>query len=118
MAGKTSPRLAEVLERAAPDDPLDVIVELRPAELPAEGTRRERMDAAREAFAVDLREFDGLVAEHGGEVLDSVWLNQTVRARLPAGAVEAVAADPIVVAVDLPRPLEADGQDAWSKPTP
>jgi hypothetical protein len=115
---KVSPRLADELSRMSEPDTVDVVIELTPSGTPGSGTRAERVAAARSAFEDRLGSVTEAVTAAGGEVVDSAWLNQTVRGRLPAGRVEQVAADDAVAVVDLARPLEAEAQPATNKPSP
>ncbi len=105
---KATPRLAAHLAAAGRSD-VEVVVELRPVPPPASGSRQERVAAARAAFDAGLTPVTARIAEVGGTVLETAWINQTVRVRLPAAAVGALAAVDEVAGIDLPRPLEASG---------
>lgn len=105
---KATPRLAAHLAAGAGPD-VEVVVELRPLPPPASGTRQERIAAGRAAFDAELAPVAARVAQVGGEVLDAAWLNQTLRVRLPAGAVPELAAVAEVTRIDLPRPLHGPG---------
>jgi hypothetical protein len=105
MADKVTPRLAERLS-TGPDD-VEVIVELRPLDRPDGGTRQERVAALRDSFAAELGPVAEQITAAGGEVLESAWINQTLRVRLPAAAVDEVAASATVIRIDLPTTLEA-----------
>lgn len=97
---------------AAPE-PVEVVIELAGAPVTSSGpatsgSRAERVAAAQAAFDRDVDAVRRTVAAAGGEVLDTVWLNRTVRGRVPAGGIAAVAADERVAVVDLPRRIELD----------
>lgn len=104
-ADKVTPRLAELLSTRP--DAVEVVVELRPLGWPDGGTRQERVAALRDAFAAELGPVAERITAAGGEVLESAWINQTLRVRLPAAAVDEVAASGAVVRIDLLTTLEA-----------
>lgn len=106
-AGKVTARLSERLGSEPAVDTVEVIVELRPLRPAGTGTRKDRIAALRDEFDVEVRPVADRIAEVGGEVLGTAWINQTVRGRIPSSAVERVAAVDAVVSIDLPRPLEA-----------
>jgi hypothetical protein len=105
---KLSARLVQRLEAEDPGRPVDVVVELVPVDVPTEGTRRERTAAMKETFERDLASVAERIEAAGGEVLESAWINQTVRSRIPAGQVPEVAEADAVSRVDLPTTLEPD----------
>jgi hypothetical protein len=115
---KVAPRLAERLGTTPPPEPVEVVIELAGGPPPASGSRAERMAAARSSFARDLDAVRKTITAAGGEVLDAVWLNRTVRGRVPAGGIPAVAAAEGVAVVDLPRRIEPDAQPATNSPSP
>jgi hypothetical protein len=106
-ADKLSPRLVERLEMVDRVTPIEVVVELRPLDpgaLPV-GSRHERVAALREAFQRELAPVAERIEAAGGSVLETAWLNQTVRSRIPAGQLGRVADDDAVVTIDLARPI-------------
>jgi hypothetical protein len=107
---KLSPRLRQELGAIDESSHLEVIIELQPLEMPKAASRQERMAAMKEGFERELRPVAEKIIQAGGQVLETVWLNQTVRGRLPAGSVEQVAEDETVSGIDLPHKLEPDGQ--------
>ena len=115
---KLSPELTELLRSVDGAEPLQVIVELHPVALPATGTRQERIEAAKSGFARDLEIVRTLVAEAGGQSLEEAWLNRTLRVLLPPQGLDSVAANELVLAIDLPRGLEPDTQEARTNPAP
>jgi hypothetical protein len=105
--GKLSPRLVECLESVDRVTPIEVVVELQPVDvtaLPA-GSRHERVAALQAAFQRELAPVAQRIEAAGGTVLETAWLNQTVRSRLPAGALRSVAEEVAVHAIDLPHPI-------------
>jgi hypothetical protein len=107
---KLSPSLAGHLEQAGRDDLVDLVLELHPAAAPETGgaSRSERVAAAREAFAQGAAPVEHAVHSAGGQVLDSAWINQTLRARVPAGAVAGLARLDAVRVLDLPHALRRE----------
>lgn len=100
---KLSPALqARAAEAPAPDALIDVVVELEPvADAPDAGALRAAFDRSA-APVLDA------IGQAGGEVLGQTWINQTVRARIPAERLGDVAGLAPVMAVDVPHRIEAD----------
>jgi hypothetical protein len=93
---KISPALSEALGAAAEDDVVEVVVELampaggeRAAAQPG-GDRAARVAAARSGFERESAPVEAAIRRAGGEVVSRAWLNQTVLARLPRRALDAV----------------------------
>jgi hypothetical protein len=105
--GKVSARLSERLHAEPALETVEVIVELRPLRPADTGSRKDRIAALRDEFELEAAPVADRIAEVGGEVLGTAWINQTVRGRIPPSAVERVAAADAVISIDLPRPLEA-----------
>lgn len=106
---KLSQRLVEELGAVDEASEVEVVVELQPVQTPQAGSRQERIAAMKERFERELRPVAERIAQAGGRVVETAWLNQTIRSRLPAGEVPRVAEDEAVGAIDLPRRLEAEG---------
>lgn len=115
---KVAPRLAERLDVLAEPEQVEVIIELTGHEMPASGSRQERMAAAKSSFERGLAAVTETITAAGGKVLESAWLNQTVRGRVPAGKVARVAAADGIAVIDLPHRLEADAHPARNDPSP
>jgi len=62
----------------------------------------------RGAFERDAGALEQAVVAAGGQVLASAWLNRTIRARVPAGALRGLSAIDVVETLDLPRRLHPD----------
>lgn len=106
---KLSPDLAEHLEHAGAADLVELVVELQPApSAAADAPRAERIAAAREAFSLASSPVERAIHSAGGEVVGTAWINQTVRARVPADAVAGLAGLDEVRLLDLPRQLTTD----------
>jgi hypothetical protein len=74
MAGKSgskiSPALQERLKAVAPDEPLEVVVQLEPPQIPDDGTRAERIDATKTKFDRAMTDLAGRVSTTGGKVVE------------------------------------------------
>jgi hypothetical protein len=105
---KLSPRVTERLASLDGRSPVEVVVEMLPVEIPATGSRASRIEAVRAGFEQELRRVAERITAAGGEVLETAWINQTVRSSIPAAGLVRVAEDHAVTAIDLPRPLEPD----------
>jgi hypothetical protein len=106
---KLSPQLRQELGGVDKSSQVEVIVELRPVEMPEAGSRQESIAAMKEGFERELRPVADKIIQAGGQVLETAWLNQTVRSRIPAREVSRVAEHEAVSAIDLPHKLEPDG---------
>jgi hypothetical protein len=110
-AAKLNPDLATRLAQADAHDVLDVVLELDPQSEPpaaAPQSRSEQIALRKETFSHDVVPVEEAIHEAGGEVLGRAWINQTVRARVPAQGVEQLSELEKVAALDVPRRLEAD----------
>jgi hypothetical protein len=104
MASEGQQKITEALETqldSAPDNVLDVIVELAP-DPGGEPTTAPEM---KESFQKAAQPVNEAISRYGGEVVDSVWLNRTLHARVPAAKVTALTGLDEVAALDAPRPL-------------
>jgi hypothetical protein len=87
-----------------PDDGLlDVVVELAP-----DPSVPRSVDALREAFAQAAAPVQEAIEGLGGSVVDGAWINRTLRARVPAGRLDAVSSLEAVRALDVPHTLKPD----------
>ena len=103
--------LEENLGRKADDEPIDIVIELNaaPDPRPAAGqSREERTNAAREAFKAIAAPVEQRIQSVGGEVLGQAWINQTLRARVPAGKVKEIVDAEGIASIDLPEQLTRD----------
>ena len=104
--------LATRVEEADDDEVLDIVLELKPAAGTvadtSAGTRAEKIAARQEAFSHSSLPVETAIRQAGGEVVASAWINQTVRARVPAKGVGQLSDLEPVAVVDLPRALEPD----------
>ncbi|MEX5716960.1 hypothetical protein [Geodermatophilus maliterrae] len=107
-AGKLSPRVVERLAAVDGRSPLEVVVEMQPVAVPSTGSRASRVEAVKAGFERELAGVAERIAAVGGQVLETAWINQTVRSSIPAAELVRVAEDDAVAAIDLPRPLEPD----------
>lgn len=110
-AAKLSRVLAERVDQAAPGEVLDLVVELHPRRVESApgASREERIAPVRDAFQRDAAPVEAAIQALGGEVVDAAWINQTVRARLPAAGVARLAELSQVVMLDVARRLSSEG---------
>lgn len=108
MASKVSRDLADEAGGRSDSEAIELVVELRGPEAPSEGTRSSRIADQKLGFGRQARAVGQLIRELGGEVVDSAWINQTLRIRLPKRALENLASDDRVALLDSPRAIEAD----------
>ena len=107
-ASKLSRELADRLAGARSGEVVDVVVELQPRSFArdAAASRAERVAAAREAFRREAAPVETAIRSAGGEVLGAAWINQTVRARIPADRIARLAELAEVHLLDVPRALK------------
>jgi hypothetical protein len=115
---KLSPQLRQELDAVEASSQVEVIVELQPVEMPKAASRQERMAAMKEGFERELRPVAERIIQAGGQVLETAWLNQTVRSRIPAHEVSHVAEHETVSGIDLPHKLEPETQPTRTRPAP
>jgi hypothetical protein len=108
--GRISERLASIAERAAPDSPIEVVVELAPT-TPVSAPSRSR--AERRALTSQLRiEFDARVARlepaleaAGATVQETTWLNDSLIVVAPANMLGELARIDGVELLDVAAPV-------------
>ena len=111
---KASPELDERLASTVPDELLDVVLELHPPVAPATSSglaRSEQLASHKESFLALARPVEQLIAQLGGSVLGEVWLNHTLRARIPSGSLSRLAEQTEVARLDIPRQLFREGSE-------
>jgi len=111
MEAKLTEQLSEVLQAKDASDLVDVIVELYRTEKnePAiPQTRNERIAHLKEAFNRKIVPLEETIKTIGGEITGQAWINQTVRARLPADKVSLLSDHDEVAKLDVPHPLMRD----------
>jgi hypothetical protein len=94
--------LAAEIDAADSANLVDVVVEL------VGDSEGNDMAAAKAAFERAAGPVSQVISGVGGEILGGAWLNQTLRARVPAEAVGQVADADGVSLVDVPHAIEAD----------
>jgi hypothetical protein len=106
---KLTPSLASRAREAAPGDLLDVVIELVPPASAGEpADARGAISTRKAAFQRDLAPVEEALRQAGGQLLASVWLNHTLRARIPAGSIEKLAELAAVHTLDVPHPMRAE----------
>ena len=107
---KLSQSLVRRLEEAEAGELVDLVLELQPVAPPsATGvSRAEAIAQMREAFDREAAPVAAAIEGAGGHVTDSVWINQTLRASIPAGGVGPLTDLGAVLLLDLSRAVERD----------
>jgi hypothetical protein len=111
MTAKLSTKLAEQLQSSDASELLDIILELRPtARTPADKSRSrsENVAALKETFSRESTPVEEAIRKLGGEVTGSAWINQTLRARVPAERVKELSEHEKIAALDLPHLIKTD----------
>ncbi|HYL04688.1 MAG TPA: hypothetical protein VE075_01530 [Thermoanaerobaculia bacterium] len=111
MAKLTS-KLRQRLAATPKGHPVEVVVEVgTKASAPsgrAAGSRAEKIAALKQVFSASAEPIERAIERSGGEVLDRAWLNQSLKARLPREAVEALGEREDVERLDMPAALTPD----------
>lgn len=103
--------LAGQLDRLVDSDVVEVVVELRaPPETDKTMSRLQRIATMKEKFDHEKVPVEQLIARMGGTVTDRAWINHTLKARLPIGALTQLTELPEVAAIDAPRAIESDSR--------
>jgi len=109
---KIKPELVSKLEKADASDLLEVIFQLEStgaaSATSSVGSRSEKIVAMKEAFNQDVASVEEAVRNAGGEVMDRAWINQTLRALVPARKIRDLCDMEKISAVDTPRKLKAE----------
>jgi hypothetical protein len=84
------------------------MVELQTGSAAAEGSRAQRIARLKDAFEHEADAVRRTIEELGGEVLESAWINSTLRTRLPKRALQQLEEDDRVASLDSTRPLEVE----------
>jgi hypothetical protein len=109
--GKVTSALASKLDEADDDGLLEIVVELAGPAAPAaveRGDRRAAMEAMKEGFRAAADPVEQAIRSGGGEVTGKAWINNTLRARVPAKSLPRIVEQASVTAVDVPKPLEPE----------
>jgi hypothetical protein len=111
-----SKRLQAELASRKPGDPVDIIIALAPPDLPAanlatHGDRAQAIDSVKKAFEVNAQSVTADLSALGGEVVDSAWINSTLRGRVAVDQVKHLAKSRGVEALDLPSELTPEVDD-------
>lgn len=110
MSTKISKQLNDRLEKTNASDLLDVVIELRGrVEAATESlSRNEKIAALKEAFTRNVAPVEDAVGRIGGVVTGQAWINQTVRARVPADRVRELSEHEQIKVLDAPHPIERE----------
>jgi hypothetical protein len=106
MAAELHPRLQAALAHPGDNEFIVVIIELpEGTPEPESGTRAERIAQMESAFQAIAGPVKAAVETLGGEVIDEAWINSTLKCRVPATALKALAERGDITKIDLPRSL-------------
>jgi hypothetical protein len=104
-------QLQKDLLTKADDDLVDVVIELSPPASPAPSSgmsRAERAVALKQRFTQAAEPVEQRIRSVGGRVVEQAWINQTLRAQVPAGKVDQVVDADEVASIDRPERLTRD----------
>ena len=106
---KITPNLNDYLNRTEPTAKIEVIIELSPIDTQtmrdSDAPRNDKIAQIKDAFQKNMQPVQEAIRNAGGDVMDSAWLNQTVKARIPAANIHTLANLDGITAIDLPKTL-------------
>lgn len=108
---KITNNLKSFLERGQPLNDIEVVIELMPIQAgtePENVSRTQKIAFYKQTFMEELKPVADAILNRGGNILGSAWLNQTIKAKVPAGSIEELALLKEVNAIDLPHRLTHD----------
>ena len=111
METKLSEPLRQLLQTTDASNLVDVIVELHRGEqheAPARRTRDQHIAHLQEALNRKIGPLEEIVRSIGGEITGKVWLNQTLRVRLPADKISLLSDHDEVAKLDVPHLIKRD----------
>ena len=107
---KLSRGLAEYLKSSL-DSNIEVVIELNPTLFQSNQSflsRQQKIEQTRQSFEQALKPLEAMIQDRGGNILGAAWINQTVKARIPANCITQVAGLSTVSTIDLPRRVKRD----------
>ena len=110
-SSKVTDDLASRIEAADEDAVVEIVVELRAVdenESAPTADRRAAVAARKEGFRAAAAPVVDAIVSSGGEVIGEAWINQTLRARVPAHVILRIAEEEAVALVDVPHSIEAE----------
>ena len=109
MSSKFSPKLASTLQKLDPQENIDIVVEMPHFVDPISGcSRQEKIAKMKTAFDKNAKTIEEVIQQTGGKILDRAWINQTMKARVPARSLYQLRYLKEVSAIDLPKFLEPE----------
>lgn len=109
---KITANLNDYLSHSQPQGKIEVIIELTPIDTQAmrdsDAPRNAKIASVKDAFQKNLQPVQEAIRNAGGDIMDSAWINSTVKASIPAANIQALANLDAVMAIDLPRKLIAE----------
>jgi hypothetical protein len=71
-------------------------------------SRNEKIANLKQAFNIELQPIANEISNHGGNIIDSAWINQTVNAKVSSKCIKELIQLKEVTAIDLPKHLTKD----------
>jgi len=109
MAARITPAVeALVTNVGSADDTVDLVLELQQGTVAAVGDRAERIARQKVSFQAMADGVKAIVLQSGGTVEGEAWINCTIKARVPARAIQRLQEADGVVTIDLPHQLHRE----------
>lgn len=108
---KVTDNLKNYLQNCQPVSNIEVIIELAPSSnhLDSPGAQRtEKIELRKKSFLQETESVTELIRNQGGDVLDSLWLNKTVKAKIPANCIPELTRLKEVNVIDLSHQIKRD----------
>jgi hypothetical protein len=108
ITNKFSKSIQQYLERTK-SSTVEVIVELQHTSYPSSSlSKQERIKSIKQSFNTDLEIISNVLQDKGGKIIDSAWINKTVKLMIPVNGLTDLANIKSVEIIDLPQQLKLD----------
>lgn len=71
------------------------------------GTKSNQIKFLKESFSKQLHDVERIIKTFGGDVIDSAWINHTLKVQMPRSSLKHLADIQCVELIDLPRKLKS-----------
>lgn len=101
--------LQRYLEKRPPS-PIEVIVELKndPNHLASLISRQAKITNIKISFSEQLESINNVLKNTGGIILDTAWINKTIKVRIPVNGLNELANIQSIKIIDLPHQIRRD----------
>jgi hypothetical protein len=108
---KIANSLKTFLDKSHAEKEIEIVIELTPIAHTSESkklSRTENIENLKKAFNIELQPIANEISNHGGNIINSAWINQTVNAKVSSKCINELVQLKEVTAIDLPKYLTKD----------